>query len=427
MTWLDGQRTQSPAAHPSLAIFGAEGDPPPSTLCTLARAVMDRHPDAVALDCEGDQLTYRELLAILREQVARLHRLGIGRGARVGIRVPPGSMQVYLAALATIFAGAAYVPVGWDEDDDRARAIWDATRVHAVYGADLDLTILRPATGEPDTAPPGPDDDAWILFTGAADALEGVVTTHRSAAAVAAAQAGTYLRASPLGPGDRIMTRNNVDTLTSTRKMWLSWCTGATLVPAPCAVFNSHRGLFTWIAEQRITVVATAPSMASAWPRQTLDRVRLLVLLGQDTGVEVLERLHRPGMEIWTTYSDTVTSARLYDGLERSTPPESVGLPLPGTQLSVVDSAGGPVRWGEIGEVVAAGPAMGRYLDPVVDAETYPPLSSLGWERAHRTGTLVRAERGGLITVDAAGKPTRISAPPGKHRATRRWRWWPTR
>lgn len=390
------QPAPASASHPTLAIFGPEHHPVPRTLADIARATIQRHPEAVAIDCEGNQLTYAEFSVIVDEQVERLRLCGIGRGDRVGIYVPPGSMQLYVTVLAVVFAGATHVPVDWEESEDRAQAVWEAADVHVVYGADLQLTVRRPMSGPPDVSPPGPDDDTWIRVTGPTDALQLVSTTHRSAVAIAQTQARAYLQEAPLGPGDRVMTRQVITSLAAAKEVWLSWYAGATLVPVPCAVYNSHQKLIAWIVEQEITVIAATPDMATAWPRQTLDKVRLLILIGQDAPRDVLERLRRPGMEIWTGYRDTFTAARLYDGEILCTLPGNVGGPLPGMGLAVVDGHGQPVRWGKTGEIVVTGPALDPHLGLAEEAGKCRPLPALGWERALHTGTQVRAEPDGL-------------------------------
>ena len=79
-------------------------------LTATARA----HPDAAAIDDGEMTLTYGQLLAVVRRTVARLGEVGVGRGSRVGIRMPSGSRDLYVAILATLYAGAAYVPVDAD-------------------------------------------------------------------------------------------------------------------------------------------------------------------------------------------------------------------------------------------------------------------------------------------------------------------------
>ncbi|MFE3939410.1 phosphopantetheine-binding protein, partial [Streptomyces goshikiensis] len=74
-----------------------------------------------------------------------------------------------------------------------------------------------------------------------------------------------------------------------------------------------------------------------------------------------------------------------------------IGLPLNGWELAVVDESGEPVPMGGSGQLVIGGVGLARYLDPAKDAEKYAPLEALGWERAYRSGDLVRAEPEGLV------------------------------
>ena len=72
---------------------------------------MDAHPEEVAIESATATITYSQLRGLLDEQAARLHAKGIGPGDRVGIRVPSGTTDLYVAILSTLWAGAAYVPV----------------------------------------------------------------------------------------------------------------------------------------------------------------------------------------------------------------------------------------------------------------------------------------------------------------------------
>ena len=49
------------------------------------------------------------------------------------------------------------------------------------------------------------------------------------------------------------------------------------------------------------------------------------------------------------------------------------------------------------GELVIGGIGLARNLDPEKDAEKYAPMPSLGWERAYRSGDLVRYDEEGLV------------------------------
>lgn len=379
------------------AIFTTSRDLASQTLGEIIPQVMAEYPQAVAIDHDGDQLTYGQFAAVLDEQLTQLQQAGIGRGDRVGIFVPSGSFQVYVAILAVVLAGATYVPVDMEDGHDYAHTVWEATQVTAVYQPDLTLSIRSPGPITADARAPMPDDEVCLLAAGDKEALRLTPITHAGLAAIIEGQAVSHLRGHPLGPGDRIMTRLSVASLPAVKEMWLAWRTGATLVPAPCEVATSAEKLPAWISQQAITTAAVVPSMAHGWPHSAVEQVRLLILIGQDIPAEDVERLCQPGREIWTGFPQTFTAARLYDGLQPTTDVDSVGLPIPGMHLAVVGADDEPVAWGMIGEVVVAGPALPPHLAMARKAGELESLPSLGWEQAYRTGVQVRAERTGLI------------------------------
>ena len=63
---------------------------------------------------------------------------------------------------------------------------------------------------------------------------------------------------------------------------------------------------------------------------------------------------------------------------------------------------------GESGELVIGGVGLARYLDTGKDAEKFAPLPSLGWERAYRSGDLVRADEAGLLFLGRADEQVKL-------------------
>ncbi|MGB8407424.1 MAG: Pls/PosA family non-ribosomal peptide synthetase, partial [Mycobacterium sp.] len=88
--------------------------------------------------------------------------------------------------------------------------------------------------------------------------------------------------------------------------------------------------------------------------------------------------------------------------------PVSIGLPLPGWDLAVVDKEGQQVGYGEVGELMIGGVGLARYLDADKDAEKYAPMPTLGWRRAYRSGDLVRLERDGLYFQGRADDQVKV-------------------
>ncbi|PRC46619.1 amino acid adenylation protein, partial [Mycobacterium sp. ITM-2017-0098] len=224
------------------------------------------------------------------------------------------------------------------------------------------------------------------------------------------------LKDNPLGPGDRVLAGLSVAFDASCEEMWLAWRHGACLVPAPRSLVRSGMDLGPWLVSRDITVVSTVPTLASLWPAEALESVRLLIFGGEACPPELAERLaagpDSTGREVWNTYGPTeatvVACAARLDGRSAV----SIGLPLPGWDLAVVDKDGRPVGFGEVGELVIGGVGLARYLDPDKDAEKYAPLpypSDIAhWTRAYRSGDLVRLEVDGLYFIGRADDQVKV-------------------
>jgi non-ribosomal peptide synthetase-like protein len=400
-----------------------ENAAPPRTLRAIFAATAAAHPDATALD-DGDMpLTYRQVLALVRRGAAVLAGAGVGPGSRVGIRMTSGTRRLYLAILSTMFAGAAYVPVDIDDPVERADLVFGEADIDALITDDGVFHAQGGRPGEPVTTGPanltplpGLDDDAWIIFTsGSTGTPKGVAVTNRNAAAFVDAEARLFLPDDPLGPGDRILAGLSVAFDASCEEMWLAWRHGAALVPAPRDLVRSGMDLGPWLVRRAITVISTVPTLAALWPPQALESVRLLIFGGEACPPELAARLSAPNdeadgptREVWNTYGPTeatvVACAARLDG----TAPVRIGLPLDGWDLAVVDENEAEVGWGETGQLVIGGVGLARYLDPEKDAQKYAPMPSLRWERAYRSGDLVRLDPEGLVFAGRADDQVKV-------------------
>ncbi|MEU5264503.1 Pls/PosA family non-ribosomal peptide synthetase [Amycolatopsis sp. NPDC021455] len=365
------------------------------TLLDVLAATAERHPTAAAIDDGTTTLTYRRLLDEIDVYGRRLKSYGVGLGDRVGIRISSGTAELYIAILATLSVGAAYVPVDADDPDERAELVFEEAQVAAV-ATDGKINVHSTPGGR--EGRPGPADDAWIIFTsGSTGKPKGVAVTHASAAAFVDAEAELFLTDEPIGPGDRVLAGLSVAFDASCEEMWLAWRHGACLVPAPRALVRTGVDLGPWLVAQRITVVSTVPTLAALWPADALEDVRLLIFGGEACPPELAERVAVEGREVWNTYGPTEATVVACAAQLTGEGPVRIGLPLAGWQLAVVNDEGEPVAMGETGELVIGGVGLARYLDAQKDAEKFAPLPSLGWERAYRSGDMVRAEEEGLL------------------------------
>lgn len=381
--------------------------PPERTLLDILAATAERHADALAVDDGQVALTYRDLHARVRSVAAVLAEQGIGRGDRVGVRLPSGSYHLYVAILAVLTAGAAYVPVDADDPAERAQLVFREAGVTLAVD-DVGLIERAAASAHPLT-PVDPDDDAWIIFTsGSTGVPKGVAVTHRSAAALVDSEAALFLRDVPIGPGDRVLAGLSVAFDASCEEMWLAWRNGACLVPAPRSLVRSGIDLGAWLVTQRISVVSTVPTLAALWPQESLDAVRLLIFGGEACPQELAERLVDEGREVWNTYGPTEATVVSCAAQLSENEPVRIGLPINGWQLAVVDEDERPVEIGQIGQLIIGGVGLARYLDAAKDEQLYAPMPTLGWHRAYRSGDLVKLDPDGLLFVGRADEQVKV-------------------
>ncbi|QKJ18802.1 Pls/PosA family non-ribosomal peptide synthetase [Microbacterium hominis] len=416
--------TSTPAAQAELD--RTDRTPPERTLIDILRATTARHPESSAIDDGSGALSYREMMARVGRTAARLHEAGVRRGDRIGVRMPSGTKELYISILGVMAVGAAYVPVDADDPDERARLVFGEAHVAGIIGGDGTYLPTDDGSGaaedlfhgdapHPSThaveavPPPAPDDDAWIIFTsGSTGVPKGVAVSHRSAAAFVDAEARLFLQEAPLGPGDRVLAGLSVAFDASCEEMWLAWRHGACLVPAPRSLVRSGEDLAPWLVRQTISAVSTVPTLAAMWPVESIENVRLLIFGGEACPPELAARLAGDGREVWNTYGPTEATVVACGAMLDGSVPVRIGLPLDGWALAVVGADDQPVAPGEVGELIIGGVGLARYLDPVKDLEKYGPMPTLGWDRAYRSGDLVRYDPAGLVFQGRADDQVKV-------------------
>lgn len=111
------------------AVFTSGPAAPARTLLDIVAGTAAQHPHDPAIDAGEVLLTYRELADEIETLRATLAAAGIGVGDRVGVRISSGTAGLYVAILAVLAAGAAYVPVDADDPEERAELVFGEAAV----------------------------------------------------------------------------------------------------------------------------------------------------------------------------------------------------------------------------------------------------------------------------------------------------------
>ncbi|GAA1270850.1 hypothetical protein GCM10009609_37460 [Pseudonocardia aurantiaca] len=380
----------------------------------------------LAVDSDELSLTYDELDA-RANQLARYLRLrGASAGDRIGLLFDRPA-DSYIAMLAVLKIGAAYVPLNVSFPTDRLAYIIEDARVRMVLSASgvaqrveqielltvrgTELVCLDLAARLIDEqnsrrlidAERGILDDqlAYIIYTsGSNGRLRGVAVDHPSICNFVKVAAEVYgLRAQ-----DRVYQGLSIAFDFSVEEIWVPWSCGATLVPRPSGGSLLGADLHAFLSERRVTAMCSVPTVL-ATIEDDLPDLRFLLVAGDSCPRELITRWHRPGRRFLNVYGPSEATVTATWTELHPDKPATIGIPLPtySTVILDVEDPSHALPHGEIGEIGIAGIGLAcGYLnrDDLTDEAFIPdflgiPSNPSG--RIYRTGDLGRVNIDGEI------------------------------
>ncbi|WP_066363200.1 non-ribosomal peptide synthetase [Herbidospora mongoliensis] len=375
------------AAHPlrpgtvPAASHESEVDPPGAREPTGDRPpVID--PDSPAVACDGVELTYRELEERVARMASGLAARGVRPGDTVGVSLKR-TLDLVPVLLAVWRAGAAYLPVDPGLPAARISALLrdgktnilvaDAAYVQgiaAVRPPDLSGPILTEIS---DNSLP-----AYVLYTSGSSGLpKGVVIDRQSVSE----RVSWMRKAYDLQPGDRVVQFAELGFDAHVEEIFPSLEAGATVVMLP----NGGRTLPDFLTTSegaRVTLLDLPTSFwhalveeidEIAWP----PNLRLVILGGDPVAASAVKRWRsRFGdrVRLVNTYGPTeATVIATVGDLGEGKP--SIGRPIAGTTVSILDAGQREVPQGIPGELAIGGAGIARgYLNhPRLSAERFVP------------------------------------------------------
>lgn len=259
---------------------------------------------------------------------------------------------------------AVVLDLGGDESQAALRRVARCT----VVPVDRDGVLAVPAVGSkaarrepPHAAGPGYADAAYVFFTsGTTGTPRGIVGSRRGLDQFIAWQRTEFA----VGPHDRVSQLTSPSFDVVLRELFLPLTTGATLCIPDGSLRLTSVEVLKWLAEERVTVLHTVPTLARRWlagtPPKLLD-LRYVFFAGEPLDGNVLARWRDAvgrGAELVNLYGPTETTlAKCFYRIPD--PPgagiQPVGMPIPHCELYVADERGGLRRDGD-GEIVLRTP-----------------------------------------------------------------------
>jgi amino acid adenylation domain-containing protein len=390
----------------------------PRGLCIheLFEAQAARTPEAVALVCGNQRVTYAELN---RRADGLAHRLrAAGVGPEIAVAIYTGrTVEMVVGLLAVLKAGGAYVPLDPSYPRERIAFILADTQAGVLLTEESLLALMPPHTAEVirlegEWSQPAGEraaqaarrtaeaNLAYIIYTsGSTGRPKGVCITHASAVTLIHWARESFLAEELEG----VLAATSICFDLSAFELFVPLSMGGKVILAENAL-----ALPTLPAADEVTLVNTVPSAMAELVRMSgMPRSVLCVNLAgeplknslaqqvyaQAESVRRVLNLYGPSED--TTYSTAASHAR------GATTEPTIGRPVANTQAYVLDSRLGPVAVGVSGELYlgGAGLARGYLARPDLTAERFipDPFGGIPGARLYRTGDITRYLPGGEL------------------------------
>jgi len=383
----------------------------------LCEEQVELNPDAVAVVCEEEQLTYRELNEQANQLARHLQSLGVGSEVLVGIYVER-SIEMIIGLLGILKAGAAYVPLDPDYPSERLTYILDNSQA-AVLVTTAQLAPRLPSLpqqlicldderellstynrGNLQTSVQ-PDNLAYVIYTsGSTGKPKGVEICHQSLV--------NFLCSMAVKPGltdtDVILAVTTICFDIAALEIYLPLIVGAKTVVASRDVAADGKQLSLELERSGATVMQATPAtwqmlLAVGW--QGNQQLKI-ICGGEALSVQLATQLREKGSCVWNLYGPTETTvwSTVYpvstsEQIESSEDSSvSIGRAIANTQVYILDRNLQPVPIGVPGEIHIGGAGLARgYLNrPELTQAKFirNPFSKEPDSRLYKTGDKAR-------------------------------------
>ncbi|MGB0465982.1 MAG: non-ribosomal peptide synthetase [Pontibacterium sp.] len=388
--------------------------PSDQTFIELFAEQANRTPDAVAVVCGNQSLTYQALARDSDQLASALVQRGWAPQARVGVFLNRSS-ELVVALLAVLKSGSAYVPLDPHYPRDRLAHVAADARMAGIVShsalsdllADINVDCLSIDTdvvtdGQRVPLPvPSPEDTAYVIYTSGSTGLpKGVQVHHRALV--------NFLCSMRTEPGlkaeDRLLAVTTISFDIAALEIYLPLIVGAQVVLAREEDVVDGNLLDELLERHQISVLQATPVtwrllLDAGW--QPHKRLKMLCG-GEALPRNLADRLLQQDAELWNLYGPTETtiwSAALK--VSAGEGPVPVGLPIANTQFYILDAQGQPNPAGVPGELYIGGDgvAQGYFERPDLTPERFipDPYSETAGARLYRTGDRVRQRPNGHL------------------------------
>lgn len=327
------------------------------------REIVSRMPDEPAVIFEGKSLTYRELDLQSDGIAAFLTKYQV-RSKQVGAAMNRG--REWIAALLGIWkAGAVYVPLDLNHPRERLESIltdceisvvicsrqggFEPERAAACYVDEMSIS----GEGTLQLPLPEEDDRAYLIYTsGTSGEPKGIPASHSQAVRMSRLSRDYYFY---VHAGERMLQLAGLNFSASLVETLTALLNGVCLVIAGDQERQAPRLLVELIEREHVASAIIPPALLAVFPRVPLACLKTLLVAGEGVSSDVKDYWVK-GHRMVNAYGFTENTVLVMSGIyKEDTPPNDIGIPVPGLTAYVLDENLMPVPDGTSGELCVGG------------------------------------------------------------------------
>jgi amino acid adenylation domain-containing protein len=390
---------------------------PPADLQELFESQVRSSPQAIALVCDGEQLSYEDLNCRANQVAWYLREQQVGPEVLVGICMDR-SVEMVVGLLGVVKAGGAYLPLDPDYPADRLRyMVKDAQPVVLLTKERFqerlsDVAPARIVCLDRDHAQIGrrsignvphagsPTNLAYVIYTSGSTGLpKGVMVDRQSLANFLQS-----MKSEPgIRPGEALAAVTTLSFDIAGLELYLPLIAGGLIVLIGRETARDAHELHQMLIQHSVTMMQATPTM---WSMLDLDgwrpRSGFKILCGAEAlDKELAGKLVAHGVPAWNLYGPTETT--IWSCMKRLQDSDAVtiGRPIANTRVYVLDHFQQPVPKGVSGELYVGGSGVSRgyFNRSALTAERFVPdaFGKQPGSRLYRTGDLVRFRADGEL------------------------------
>jgi amino acid adenylation domain-containing protein len=367
---------------------------------------VQNNPDAIALVFEKSNLTYQELNERSNQLAHYLQDLGVGPDTFVGVFMDR-SIEMVVALLGVVKAGAAYLPLDPNFPEDRLSFMLEDSNASLVLtqqhlseslnfenihkiNMDGEFNLFKHQPTSNLKTSILPENLVYVMYTsGSTGKPKGVQIPHVAVV--------NFLLSMSREPGlvqsDVLLAVTTLSFDISVLELFLPLTVGATVIIASRDDAVNGQKLLALIETSGATVMQATPTtwyllLAAGWEGTKNFKV---LCGGEPMPLDLAQQLVRRSKDVWNLYGPTETTvwSTIYR-VPADVKEVLVGKPIANTQLYIVNEKDQPNPVGVAGELLIGGIGVSRgYLNrPELTDEKFMPdhIGKNSEERLYRTG-----------------------------------------